>query len=191
LGKDSIGAYAEWLISFLDALGLRQTIVTGHSMGGAIALEAALRCPARVAGLGLIATGARLPVAPNLLAGLQQDPEAAIDTICRWAFGPETPSEMLHLAATQMRSTPPEFVHHDFEACNAFDVGERLAGIACPTLVLCGSQDRMTPPKYSRFLKDRIQGSTLEIVEGAGHMVMLERPRAVLSALSSLLAKPD
>jgi pimeloyl-ACP methyl ester carboxylesterase len=147
----------------------------------------ALRHPARVVGLGLIGTGARLRVLPAVFDGLRQEFEAVVRLICDMAFGPETPPEMVRLGRRQMGETPPDVLYGDFVACDAFDVMARLADIDVPTFVLCGSQDVMTPVKYSTYLRDQIHGATLHLVEGAGHMVMVERPEAVLQALTTFL----
>jgi pimeloyl-ACP methyl ester carboxylesterase len=57
-----------------------------------------------------------------------------------------------------------------------FDVSERVGAIATPTTVLCGRADRLTPPSESVRLAERIPGARLEIVPGAGHMLMFEAP---------------
>jgi pimeloyl-ACP methyl ester carboxylesterase len=59
--------------------------------------------------------------------------------------------------------------------------------IALPTLILCGEEDRMTPLKYSEYLRDRIPGARLVVIPRAGHMVMLEQPRAVNEAIAEFL----
>jgi pimeloyl-ACP methyl ester carboxylesterase len=186
-GRDRISAYGDWLIAFLDALGLDSAVLVGHSMGGAIALDLALRFPSRVAGLGLVGTGARLRVAPAILEAFQQEPESAVQLISECAYGPEAPSEMVRLGRRQMGEMPAAVVHNDLVACDRFDIMDRLAEIAAPTLVLCGSQDRMTPVKYSYYLRDHIAGATFHLVEGAGHMVMVERPEAVARSLIAFL----
>ncbi len=188
-GRDSIAAYGDWLVAFLDAADLKQAVLVGHSMGGAIAQDVALRYPARVAGLGLVATGARLRVVPAILEGIRQNPEAAVRLICDSAFGPETPPEMLRLGRRQMGSIAPEVIHADFVACDAFDMMGRLGAITVPTVVLCGTQDLVTPSKYSVYLRDQIKGAVLHLVEGAGHMVMVERPEAVAHILAVFLEK--
>jgi pimeloyl-ACP methyl ester carboxylesterase len=186
-GRDRIPGYGDWLVAFLDAARLDQVVLVGHSMGGAICLDVALRFPSRVAGLGLVASGARLRVAPAILTGVLEDSEAAVRLICRLIFGPEAPREMVRLSRRQMSETPAEVLYGDFSACDTFDVMARLGEIQVPALVLCGTQDRITPAKYSTYLRDNIAGATLHLVEGAGHMVMVEQPAAMVRALVHLL----
>jgi pimeloyl-ACP methyl ester carboxylesterase len=156
-------------------------------MGGAIAQDVALRFPARVAGMGLVATGARLRVAPAILEGIRKDPEAAVALIGDWAYGPEAPEELVRLGRRQMAQVPADVLYHDFLACDGFNLMEQIAGIEVSAFVLCGTRDRLTPSKYSVYLRDQIPNSTLHLVEGAGHMVMVERPVAVFKALTALL----
>jgi pimeloyl-ACP methyl ester carboxylesterase len=186
-GRDRITAYGDWLVAFLDGIGLERAVLTGHSMGGGIALDVALRYPDRVAGLGLVATGAKLGVAPALLERLQQDPETAVRLIGDWSYGPEATEEMVRQGRRQLQEASPEVLYQDFVACDAFDTRQRLREISVPAFVLCGTQDRMTPAKYASFLRDGIPDSTLYLVEGAGHMVLVEQPQAVTRALLGLL----
>src|SRR5512139_1972635 len=66
-GRITIADYAEWLVSWLDTRRVPAAVLIGHSMGGAIAQWLALTCPDRTAALVLVATGAKLRVAPQLL----------------------------------------------------------------------------------------------------------------------------
>ena len=72
-------------------------------------------------------------------------------------------------------------------ACDAFDATEGLSRVTVPTLILCGAEDRMTPPKLSEYLQANIPGATLEIVPRAGHMLMLEQPEYVAGLLERFL----
>ncbi len=77
--------------------------------------------------------------------------------------------------------------YRDWAACNSFDIMTRLKEIHLPTLIICGADDPMTPIKYSQYMHDRIQGSTLRIIPHAGHEVMREQPEAVNRAIEEWL----
>lgn len=172
--RATIGAYAEVVAAFADALSLPPFVLAGHSMGGAIAIELALRQPQRLAGLILIATGAKLRVAPAILDGLLHDPAATADLLVELAHGAQTDARLDQTYRRRLRAVAPALLRADFLACDAFDRRADIAGITLPTLIICGAADRMTPVKYSQFLADQIRGAQLMIVPDAGHMVMLE-----------------
>lgn len=172
--RATIGAYAEDVAAFADALSLPPFVLAGHSMGGAIAIELALRQPERLAGLILIATGAKLSVAPAILDGLRTDFAAVIELLVELAHGTTADVRLDRIYRQRLREVTPAVLQADLAACDAFDRRAGIAAIALPTLVICGAADRMTPVKYSQFLADRIRGAQLVIVPDAGHMVMLE-----------------
>jgi pimeloyl-ACP methyl ester carboxylesterase len=64
---------------------------------------------------------------------------------------------------------------------------ERLYEIETPTLVVAGTADQLTPLEYARFLAEHITGARLTVIEGAGHMVMLERPAEVAKTVGEFL----
>jgi len=184
-GHQTIEAYARDVAEFIQSVGLSTAVLVGHSMGGAIALAMASAEPTRVLGLGLIATGARLRVAPGLLQAAA-DPVSfpeAVALLGELSFAPQSSPRLKTLATARMRETRPSVLYGDFLACDAFDMSARLADIAAPTVILCGTEDRMTPPKYSAFLKARIRGAGLDILPDAGHMVMLEKPDEVAARI--------
>ncbi len=186
-GLRSVPAYAAEVARLLEALGAGPALVAGHSMGGAIALWLALEHPGCVASLALVSTGARLRVAPVLLSGLASPATfpATVETLVEWELGPRAGP---HLREAQRRALHAAggVTHGDLSACDAYDVSGRLAEVRVPALVLCGSEDRLTPPRLSRSLAERLPAGRLEIVEGAGHMLPLEAPAAVAAALATL-----
>jgi len=186
-GRDTIAGYVAVIRGLLDTLGLDQAVIGGHSMGGAIAQTFALTHPDRCAGLILTGTGARLRVLPAILEGVLTDLATTVDLVREYAYGPDAPPELLRLAHEEMLRNDPQVFHGDFLACDRFDVMDHLGEIRVPTLILCGTADKLTPPKYSHYLHDRIAGSTLTLIEGAGHMVMLERPAEMNQAITRFL----
>jgi pimeloyl-ACP methyl ester carboxylesterase len=187
VGSQSISDYASQVINFLDGAKLSAAVFVGHSMGSAISLTLALDYPKRVLGLGLVGSGARLRVAPQILENTATDANfpLAIKIINDAEFGPSVNPRLKELAAQRMTEIRPSVLHGDFLACNEFDVMRRLAEISVPTLILCGSDDLLTPVKYADYLHDHIAGSKLVVFPGAGHMVMLEQPDEVAEALSA------
>lgn len=187
-GCDTITDYAKAVVGFLDAVNVERAIVVGHSMGGAIAQTLALDYAARVAGLALVGSGARLRVAPAIIEGIQNDLEGSAGLITQFAWSPDAPSALTELGRQTILETGPDVLWGDFVACDRFDVMERLAEITAPTLVIAGAADQLTPPKYARFLIERIPQAQLVLIEGAGHMVMLERPVKVAKAVNGFLS---
>lgn len=186
-GRVTIEDYCQTLKESVDTLALPPFVLAGHSMGGAIAQEYALRHPERLAGLVLVGTGARLRVHPAILQGVQEDFASAAKVICDWAICGTSAASHRRLYLRALLDVDPAVLLGDFHACDAFDVRQRLAQISVPTLVLCGDQDQLTPLKYSEYLQAHIPGARLVVVENAGHMVMLERPQKTAEAISSFL----
>lgn len=188
-GQQSIAAYTQSVLNWLEATGLHQAVFVGHSMGSAIALTLALEAGEHVLGLGLVGAGAKLPVASALLEAASSPTtyQTAVETAAAWSFGPGAPVELTTLAARRMAETRQAVLYGDFLACEAFDLSDRLGEIKQPALVLCGEEDRMTPLRYSQFLAGAMPGARLEVIPGAGHMVMLENPPAVAKALVDFL----
>ena len=172
--KSDLDGYAEWLIKGLRGIFRDPPFLMGHSMGGAIVQKAALLEPDLIKGIILVGTGPRLQVAPMFLEGLRKNFEETVDTIIGFAYAPGADSLLIKEGAKLMKEAGSSVVYGDFSACNRFDVRNEVGAIKLPCLILCGDEDKLTPPSLSKKLNESIEGSRLEIIPSAGHMVMIE-----------------
>jgi pimeloyl-ACP methyl ester carboxylesterase len=157
-------------------------------MGGAVALSFALRHPDSVTGLILVATGAKMGVLPDVLSGLREDALGVIQkTITPLSFH-SIDIELGRKARAALSLSNPDVFLNDYLACTSFDVRDRLGEITAPTLILCGDDDRMTPPKWSQYLHSNIPNSREPlIIRDAGHMLPLEKPTECASLIQGFL----
>ncbi len=184
----SIGEYSEAVHAYIREQMPDRPVVCGHSMGSAIALTLAIGHPESVGGLILVGAGAKLGVTPSIVEGLRTEPMRTIEKVI-------TPMSYFKVdlglgreaRAALSFSNLPVFLN-DYLACDGFDVRSELSKIQAKTLVVCGEDDRMTPPKWSVYLAEHIASSRLELVEGAGHMLPLEKPEAFAAAVQGFLA---
>lgn len=177
--------------------------LAGHSLGGRVALEIVRRAPDRVVRLALLDTGyAPCPAGEAgaeerryrhaLLALAREQGMAALGE--RWSKPMVHPSRLADrrlmddLLAMIARSTPDRFARQIEALLARPDAAPLLAGIRCPTLVLCGRDDMWAPLAQHEELARRIPGSALAAVDACGHMSPMERPSAVAASLRAWLA---
>jgi pimeloyl-ACP methyl ester carboxylesterase len=183
---ETVGALAGWLAAAIEALGAAPAILIGHSLGGAVAIELAHAPGAAglVAGLVLLATGARLRVGPEIRAAAEAAAASGVKAaLTGAAYGQDVAEELMSRVEEARAATPPASELADWRAAHEFDRMGELSAIAVPTLVLVGERDGLTPPKYARYLADHVPGASLEILPGAGHMLPVERPEEVARAV--------
>lgn len=186
-GRNSVEGYARVIDRFARALGIGTAAVAGHSLGGAVALTLALMKPEWLSGVLLVGTGARLRVHPQILEGLSTAFAETIGQICGLSFGPEAPEDLIARVRSRLMGNDPQVIHGDYLACDRFDAMQRIGNITCPTLVISATDDRMTPLKYGEYLCQRISGAAFARIEGAGHMMALEKPHAVITAVAGFM----
>ena len=177
------------ILNWASDIGFTKFFLIGHSMGGAIALWLAIHHPDLIQGLVLIGTGATLPVNLSLIEELANPKgiSTAVDNICRWSFSPKADPRLIDSVKKQMLKSRPTVLSSDFRACDAIDLSANLDQVQTPTLVVVGEEDKMTPLRFSEELSEGIPGSSLEIIQGAGHMVVLEKPKEVAERVLAFL----
>jgi pimeloyl-ACP methyl ester carboxylesterase len=190
-GQQTIASYASILVEWLMDIRVHSAVFFGHSMGAAIILSLALDHPDHVLGLGLLGAGATMKVNPDLIEKTSSPTTFfnAVEALVNWSFAAQTPPELVQLASKRLAETRHSVLHGDLVACEAFHVEDRLSSIFQPALVIAGEQDKMMPLRYSHVLVNTMPNSRLVIIPGAGHMMMLEQPQAVLEAMTKFLGQ--
>jgi pimeloyl-ACP methyl ester carboxylesterase len=188
----SIVDMADWTAALLATAGVQAARFVGHSMGSLVGLEFSARHPERVSSLALIATAAPMQVSDDLLKAANANDHAAVDMIAIWGNGYRATLGgslapglwMLGGAERLLERTRAGVLFADLTACNNYR-GALVAAkkVSVPTIVILGSRDVMTPPKSGKALAATILGSQITVLEGAGHLLMSERPEEVFAAL--------
>jgi pimeloyl-ACP methyl ester carboxylesterase len=171
--------------------------LAGLSMGGYIALEMVRQAPQRVAKLALLDTTARADTPQQterrrpLIALAQAGRFAEIPDLQFPVFvhrNRQDDEALRRLVRTMAEETGPEaFLRQQHAIMSRPDARPALAAIACPTLVLVGDGDELTPPAWSEEIAGAIHGSRLVVVADCGHLSTLERPQPVIAALTAWL----
>jgi pimeloyl-ACP methyl ester carboxylesterase len=202
-GRCSIRLMADVAAALLDSLGVEQAHLFGHSMGGAISQELALRRPDLVASLQLHCTWGRTD---EYLAALFESwgkLVEAIGSVAVWehmllwamtpAFYDENPDVVrgwLGLIADGPSSSPGGFRDH-VNACVAHDAVARPAAVTAPTLITTGERDLVCRPDHAVELRASLRHSSYHVWDGVGHLPFVETPKAFGEAVLAFLRRAD
>lgn len=185
----SVDDYTNWLHQYILAQGYSELILVGHSMGGAIAQTYALSYPEGVKGLVLIGSGARLRVSPEFLRLLDEGSSHSPDWFKDF-IEPLYSRVVPHFRKVVIEKVVEVGAGvqlNDFRCCDKFDIMDKVHRIEVSTLVICGSEDEMTPVKYSQYLATKIDGARLVIIEGGTHLAFMEKPEEANQAIEEFL----
>lgn len=188
-GESDVDRYCLWIKKLLNVLQLATPVLVGHSLGAAIVMKYALLYPRDVAGIVSVGGGIKLPVNPDWLAGLKTDPARTVELACKYSLAEENRPRFLEALKKSLSKARTDVFLGDLTACDNFDLTADVGKIDAPTLVVCGTEDKMTPASFSRRIAAGIAGAKLCLIEGAGHMVMLEKPVEFNGVLSKFAAK--
>jgi pimeloyl-ACP methyl ester carboxylesterase len=194
----TVEAMADWVLALLDAAGVQNAALVGHSMGSLIALQAAANAPQRATHLVMVATAYPMKVSQALLDSSRDSPLKAIDMMTSysystWAAKPSYPGPGMWTRGSgralnrMVLRRNPALLHHDFSACNSYAGGLHAAArVICPATLVLGERDQMTSPKASGEIAAALKAKT--VLLPSGHIPMAECPDAILSALRVALA---
>lgn len=197
----TLGQLGEDLAGLLDALELKRALIVGFSLGGTIAMRIALDHPELVTGLVLVATSSRVGrvtadwytqrVAmvdagdPRLRATLDRD----IEDVYRLS-----PSEVAGGLAIRRQSTADPRGYGNacraLAALNSRPLDPELPRITVPTLIVASDLDQICPPRAAQIIAAGIPGSRLQVIEGAGHPIPVERPVELARLILEFAALP-
>lgn len=195
MDHDSIDAMAAALLSEHEGT----LVLCGASMGGMVAMEAARQAPGRIEGLALLGTTAR-PETPDM----RQLRENAIKLFAQgrvadviepnvaFAFHPERAQDAALVRSYLdfvLRAGAGQLIRQNRAVIGRPDARAHLPRVRCPTLVMCGDSDQLTPPQYSHEIATLVPGAEIRMVPQCGHMLTMEQPEFVNEALSAWLAK--
>jgi len=178
----SVEEYGGVVAKFIDALGLGSVIAVGHSLGGAIAIALASQRSGRVRGLVLLSSCVKLPEGDDWTERFLAYLPGPLRKLLFFAmarkllFAPGASGNAIAVGMRELRACRPETILKDVHAARAMDLTGPATRLAVPTLILVGSQDRLTTPALAQHLSELIRGALLRIHEDAGHMLLLEVP---------------
>lgn len=174
-------------------------LLCGASMGGMIAMEAARQAPARVAGLALLGTTAR-PESPDMRALREAAMELfaqgrlreVIEPNVAFAFHPDNavrPALVQAYLDFVLGAGAAQLVRQNRAVIHRPDARLHLPRVACPTLVVCGEADQLTPPECSAEIAALVPRAEYAVLPQCGHMLTMEQPDAVNHLLLQWLAR--
>jgi pimeloyl-ACP methyl ester carboxylesterase len=185
----SLDLYVDVIKALVESLNAKKIMLAGHSLGGAVIQSYYLKYPDKVSALILIGTGARLRVLPSTFDILKKNFQEYLNLSPMGAFYRKTPKEITDYYIQELSKTDKEALYADLSICDKFDVMDKMNLIKIPCLIICGKDDKLTPPKYAMYFNDKIERSELILIDKAGHIVMLEKPDEVNQAIEDFIEK--
>ncbi|HUQ59740.1 alpha/beta hydrolase [Lentzea sp.] len=195
-GTTPLEVFASDIAALLDHLGVERFVLGGLSMGGQIVMECVRQFPGRLRGLVLADTFAQAETDEgrrnrnDMADRLLREGMSGYATEAQWKMVAPHNTAVGEYVVRMMHNAPPEGAAAALRGrAERPDYSGTLTTITVPTLVIVGSDDEYTPVADAEYMRERVPGSTLVVVDGAAHMPNLERPRLFNDAVAELLAQ--
>jgi pimeloyl-ACP methyl ester carboxylesterase len=185
----SVEEYSDWLHGYILDKGYTDVVLAGHSLGGGIALQHAVKYPGDLKGIILVGSGGRLRVLPLIIeaiSGRLNDPQGWMKELVEPLYG-TVDAVTLREILPGLAAVGPAAQLNDFRCCDKFDIMEKVPQIRIPAHCIVGELDNMTPPKYSQYLVKSMPDCTISVIEGGSHLCFLEKSGAVNDAIAAFL----
>jgi pimeloyl-ACP methyl ester carboxylesterase len=182
-GHDRIEDHARAVVDFINAIKTPKPIACGISLGGAVAQQLLLDYPDLFKAGILISSGSKLKVVPQIFDAIEKDIGSYVEMMANFAASRSTDPDQVRRFKDDTARCKSEVLIKDFQACNRFDVMQRLGSITVPVLVVTAEDDQVTPPKYGEFLESSITNASRVHIMEAGHIVPMEKPEEVNRAI--------
>lgn len=187
---DAHDRFADAVLAALDALGVERMHLCGLSLGGVVSIAVAHSAPDVIASLTIADSFAKHPEGEAILArsiAASSEMRALAEARVPVLLAPNADPKLADSLIEVMAAIDAAAFRLGSAAVWVADQRDRARAITAPTLILCGSDDRVTPPALSEELARLIAGARLELIPCTGHLPNLEKPAAFNAALNMYL----
>ena len=175
---DSIEKISDWLEKVFEKLNLNNLIIISHSQGCLGALEYSLKYKDRLKKLVFVGGSYRMPVNEDLIDLASNGDSDAVKLMMKWGYEGSkkfiggNPIERIIKSPRDIS----EILAVDLIACNNYKNGSEAAkAITCPVMLVLGELDKMVNLEFGKKFANLVKNSKTHIIEGCGHMIMIEK----------------
>ncbi len=175
---NTIEKITDWLEKAFNQLNLNDLVLIGHSQGCLEILEFAYKYPTRIKKLIFVGGSYKMPVHPDLIELAKNGDSDAVKLMMKWGYEESkkfiggNPIERIIQSPRDIR----EILAVDLIACNNYSNGKEAAGsIRCPSMFMFGALDKMVNIEVGKKFSNLVKNSSTHILEGCGHMIMIEK----------------
>ncbi len=169
----------------MQAIGIYQATLIGHSLGGMISLKAVLDYPDRFPSLIMVNSAASCPIPNDIIQGLLNPltGDLSFDWLIDKLAGSDPQSKWVEATRKAIEQTRRGVLYGDFIACQEQDFKQELWRVRAKTLICYGEKDRFFSPVASRQLSNSIRHARAVSFPGAGHLLPLEQPDVLIDEI--------